>query len=125
MEELEEQNAIHRFWGVHRRSEQRTKKPVCATWGVRMTVLTNDEYRGRQAAAIAMARANSYDVVLAWGRGASTQDHAADVLYLTGITRPSPSYQIYCLRKLLSSMNPSKSHMARGAGALRATQPRS
>ena len=90
MEELEEQNAIHRFWGVHRRSEQRTKKPVCATWGVRMTVLTNDEYRGRQAAAIAMARANSYDVVLAWCRGASTQDHAADVLYLTGYYTPQP-----------------------------------
>ena len=55
-----------------------------------MTLLTSDEYRGRQAAAIAAARARDYDLVLAWGRGASTQDHAADVLYLTGYYTPQP-----------------------------------
>src|SRR5712691_324979 len=58
--------------------------------GAPMTMLTNDEYRGRQAAAIAIARARDYDLVLAWGRGASTQDHAANVFYLTGYYTPQP-----------------------------------
>ncbi len=47
-----------------------------------------DEYQSRQNAARAIAQSHGYDLLLAWARGASTQDHAADVLYLTGHYTP-------------------------------------
>lgn len=46
------------------------------------------EYRSRQARVRVLIERSGYGVLLAWARGASTQDHAADVLYLTGHYTP-------------------------------------
>jgi Xaa-Pro aminopeptidase len=43
-----------------------------------------DEHRERQRRARELAGERGYTGVLAWARGGSTQDHYADVLYLTG-----------------------------------------
>jgi Xaa-Pro aminopeptidase len=49
-----------------------------------------EEYRARQAALRALARDRGLDVVVAWSRGGGTQDHSADVLYLTGFYTHQP-----------------------------------
>ena len=50
--------------------------------------ITPTEYQSRQASARTAMRQRGFDALLAWARGASTQDHAADVLYLTGHYTP-------------------------------------
>ncbi len=42
------------------------------------------EYIERQKRARALAREKGFDAIVAWSRGGSTQDHYADVYYLTG-----------------------------------------
>ncbi len=42
------------------------------------------EYETRQAAARAAARSRDFSALIAWSRGGSTQDHYAEVYYLTG-----------------------------------------
>lgn len=49
-----------------------------------------EEYRSRQAALRELARGMGLDLAVAWSRGGGTQDHSADVLYLTGFYTPQP-----------------------------------
>jgi len=49
------------------------------------------EYEARQAAARKLARERGFSALVAWSRGGSTQDHYADVYYLTGFYTTSPS----------------------------------
>jgi Xaa-Pro aminopeptidase len=49
-----------------------------------------EEYRSRQAALRALARGMGLDLAVAWSRGGGTQDHSADVLYLTGFYTHQP-----------------------------------
>ena len=55
---------------------------------INLAFVPETEYRARQAATRAILRNRGYDALLAWSRGASTHDHAADVLYLTGHYTP-------------------------------------
>ena len=48
------------------------------------------EYDARQAAARELARERGYSALIAWSRGGSTQDHYADVYYLTGFYTHQP-----------------------------------
>jgi ectoine hydrolase len=48
------------------------------------------EYYARQAAARKLARERGFSAVVAWSRGGSTQDHYADVYYLTGFYTHQP-----------------------------------
>src|SRR5829696_3661624 len=48
------------------------------------------EYDARQAAARELARQHGYSALVAWSRGGSTQDHYADVYYLTGFYTHQP-----------------------------------
>ena len=49
-----------------------------------------EEYRSRQATLRALARGMGLDLAVAWSRGGGTQDHSADVLYLTGFYTHQP-----------------------------------
>jgi Xaa-Pro dipeptidase len=48
------------------------------------------EYDARQAAARELARERGFSALVAWSRGGSTQDHYADVYYLTGFYTHQP-----------------------------------
>ena len=48
------------------------------------------EYHARQRAALGLARERGFSAVVAWSRGGSTQDHYADVNYLTGFYTHQP-----------------------------------
>jgi Xaa-Pro dipeptidase len=48
------------------------------------------EYDARQAAARNLAREHGFSAFIAWSRGGSTQDHYADVYYLTGFYTHQP-----------------------------------
>jgi hypothetical protein len=48
------------------------------------------EYDARQAAARKLARERGFSALVAWSRGGSTQDHYADVYYLTGFYTHQP-----------------------------------
>jgi len=48
------------------------------------------EYDARQAAARKLAREHGFSAIVAWSRGGSTQDHYADVYYLTGFYTHQP-----------------------------------
>src|SRR5215218_8260527 len=48
------------------------------------------EYEARQGAARKLAREHGFSALVAWSRGGSTQDHYADVYYLTGIYTHQP-----------------------------------
>jgi Xaa-Pro dipeptidase len=48
------------------------------------------EYDARQVAARELAREHGYSALVAWSRGGSTQDHYADVYYLTGFYTHQP-----------------------------------
>jgi Xaa-Pro dipeptidase len=48
------------------------------------------EYEARQAAARKLARERGFSALVAWSRGGSTQDHYADVYYLTGFYTHQP-----------------------------------
>jgi Xaa-Pro dipeptidase len=48
------------------------------------------EYAARQAAARESARERGFSAIVAWSRGGSTQDHYADVYYLTGFYTHQP-----------------------------------
>jgi Xaa-Pro aminopeptidase len=48
------------------------------------------EYDARQAAARELARERGFSALIAWSRGGSTQDHYADVYYLTGFYTHQP-----------------------------------
>jgi len=48
------------------------------------------EYGTRQAAARKLAREHGFSALVAWSRGGSTQDHYADVYYLTGFYTHQP-----------------------------------
>src|SRR5215207_8294177 len=48
------------------------------------------EYYARQAAARELARERGFSALVAWSRGGSTQDHYADVYYLTGFYTHQP-----------------------------------
>jgi Xaa-Pro dipeptidase len=48
------------------------------------------EYDARQAAARKLARERGFSAIVAWSRGGSTQDHYADVYYLTGFYTHQP-----------------------------------
>jgi Xaa-Pro dipeptidase len=48
------------------------------------------EYDARQAAARELARQHGYSALVAWSRGGSTQDHYAEVYYLTGFYTHQP-----------------------------------
>jgi Xaa-Pro aminopeptidase len=48
------------------------------------------EYDARQAAAREFAREHGFSAIIAWSRGGSTQDHYADVYYLTGFYTHQP-----------------------------------
>ena len=48
------------------------------------------EYHARQRAALGLARERGVSAVVAWSRGGSTQDHYADVYYLTGFYTHQP-----------------------------------
>jgi hypothetical protein len=48
------------------------------------------EYYARQAAARELAQERGFSALVAWSRGGSTQDHYADVYYLTGFYTHQP-----------------------------------
>src|SRR5215217_3592918 len=48
------------------------------------------EYEARQGAARKLAREHGFSALVAWSRGGSTQDHYADVYYLTGFYTHQP-----------------------------------
>ena len=48
------------------------------------------EYDARQAAARELAQERGFSAIVAWSRGGSTQDHYADVYYLTGFYTHQP-----------------------------------
>jgi Xaa-Pro aminopeptidase len=48
------------------------------------------EYYARQAAARELAQEHGFSALVAWSRGGSTQDHYADVYYLTGFYTHQP-----------------------------------
>src|SRR5215212_9563410 len=48
------------------------------------------EYEARQAAARKLAQERGFSALVAWSRGGSTQDHYADVYYLTGFYTHQP-----------------------------------
>ena len=48
------------------------------------------EHDARQAAARELARERGFSAIVAWSRGGSTQDHYADVYYLTGFYTHQP-----------------------------------
>jgi Xaa-Pro dipeptidase len=48
------------------------------------------EYEARQAAARNLAQERGFSALVAWSRGGSTQDHYADVYYLTGFYTHQP-----------------------------------
>jgi len=48
------------------------------------------EYDARQAAARKLARERGFSAIVAWSRGGTTQDHYADVYYLTGFYTHRP-----------------------------------
>lgn len=48
------------------------------------------EYEARQAAARKLVRERGFSALVAWSRGGSTQDHYADVYYLTGFYTHQP-----------------------------------
>ena len=48
------------------------------------------EYNARQVAARKLARERGFSAIVAWSRGGSTQDHYADVYYLTGFYTHQP-----------------------------------
>jgi Xaa-Pro aminopeptidase len=48
------------------------------------------EYAARQAAVRKLARERGFSAIVAWSRGGSTQDHYADVYYLTGFYTHQP-----------------------------------
>jgi Xaa-Pro dipeptidase len=48
------------------------------------------EYAARQAACRELARERGFSALVAWSRGGSTQDHYADVYYLTGFYTHQP-----------------------------------
>ena len=48
------------------------------------------EYEARQVAARKLARERGFSALVAWSRGGSTQDHYADVYYLTGFYTHQP-----------------------------------
>jgi ectoine hydrolase len=51
---------------------------------MRQPEIERSEYLERQERARALARHQGFDAIVAWSRGGSTQDHYADVYYLTG-----------------------------------------
>jgi Xaa-Pro dipeptidase len=52
--------------------------------------IERSEYYARQAAARKLARDHGFSALVAWSRGGSTQDHYADVYYLTGYYTHQP-----------------------------------
>ena len=57
---------------------------------IRAVGIERTEYDARQAAARELARERDFSAVVAWSRGGSTQDHYADVYYLTGFYTHQP-----------------------------------
>jgi Xaa-Pro aminopeptidase len=56
----------------------------------RVVGIERTEYDARQAAARELARERGFSALVAWSRGGSTQDHYADVYYLTGFYTHQP-----------------------------------
>jgi hypothetical protein len=52
--------------------------------------IEHTEYEARQAAARKVAQERGFSALVAWCRGGSTQDHYADVYYLTGFYTHQP-----------------------------------
>ena len=52
--------------------------------------IEHTEYEARQAAARKLAQELGFSALVAWSRGGSTQDHYADVYYLTGFYTHQP-----------------------------------
>jgi Xaa-Pro dipeptidase len=52
--------------------------------------IEHTEYEARQAAARRLAQERGFSALVAWSRGGSTQDHYADVYYLTGFYTHQP-----------------------------------
>src|SRR5215218_6861053 len=52
--------------------------------------IEHTEYEARQAAARKLAQERGFSALVAWCRGGSTQDHYADVYYLTGFYTHQP-----------------------------------
>jgi len=52
--------------------------------------IEHTEYEARQAAARKLAQERGFSALVAWSRGGSTQDHYADVYYLTGFYTHQP-----------------------------------
>src|SRR5215203_5980908 len=59
-------------------------------WTGRAVGIERTEYYARQAAARKLAQERGFSALVAWSRGGSTQDHYADVYYLTGIYTHQP-----------------------------------
>jgi Xaa-Pro aminopeptidase len=58
--------------------------------GQRAVGIERTEYYARQAAARKIAQERGFSALVAWSRGGSTQDHYADVYYLTGFYTHQP-----------------------------------
>src|SRR5215212_1363708 len=59
-------------------------------WTGRAVGIERTEYYARQAAARKLAQERGFSALVTWSRGGSTQDHYADVYYLTGIYTHQP-----------------------------------
>src|SRR5918993_1614503 len=59
-------------------------------WTERVVGIERTEYYARQAAARKIAQERGFSALVAWSRGGSTQDHYADVYYLTGFYTHQP-----------------------------------
>jgi Xaa-Pro dipeptidase len=59
-------------------------------WTERAVGIERTEYYARQAAARKLAQERGFSALVTWSRGGSTQDHYADVYYLTGFYTHQP-----------------------------------
>src|SRR5215203_5075306 len=59
-------------------------------WTGRAVGIERTEYYARQAAARKLAQERGFSALVTWSRGGSTQDHYADVYYLTGFYTHQP-----------------------------------
>jgi Xaa-Pro dipeptidase len=59
-------------------------------WTGRAVGIERTEYDARQAAARKLAQERGFSALVTWSRGGSTQDHYADVYYLTGFYTHQP-----------------------------------
>src|SRR5215211_230149 len=63
---------------------------VNRAWTGRAVGIERTEYYARQATARQLAQERGFSALVAWSRGGSTQDHYADVYYLTGFYTHQP-----------------------------------